>query len=539
MAKTSSYINRELSWLRFNERVLEEAGDKTNPTFERIKFASIFMSNLDEFFMVRVGSLHDRSHAEKIKMDSKTGMSPSEQLDAIFTDVDRLIARKDKIYSKVFADLKKAGIELAFCQTMKNKDKQFVSALFARELLPMLSPQIIDKRHPFPFLNNLEHYVGVALDAGRGKIKFGLIPINPAFPRYIQLPGKGFRFCLVEDIIACHAAQVFKKYQVVDSCVFRVTRNADITIQEGMFDEDLSYKEAMRELLKTRKKLCAVRLEAYDHIHPDMAKYLLKKLDLSEKQLFVSKTPLELKFAFGLEGTLKRTMDAELFYQPRSAHKPLFLDPALPVIPQVEKKDVLLSYPFESMNHFIRLLSEAAEDPSVVSVKITLYRMASNSKVIDALIKAHEAGKEVFAVVELRARFDEQNNIDWASTLEEAGVTLSYGLDDYKTHSKLCLITRQGPEGVSYISQIGTGNYNEKTATQYTDLALITADPVIGADAADFFRRIALGDTTPKTDKLLIAPKVFRTKLLDMIDEQIALAKAGKDSSVIIKINSL
>ncbi|MBS5645108.1 MAG: polyphosphate kinase 1 [Clostridiales bacterium] len=540
MAKSLPYFNRELSWLRFNERVLNEADDKNNPLFERIKFASIFLSNLDEFFMVRVGSLHDMAldaSEQEPKKDTKTGMTPEEQLEAIYSAVRKLIQKKDRVSERIFRELAKYDIEHLYCRDLKPKDEQFVSAYFQNEILPMLSPQIIDKRHPFPFLNNLEHYVAVELESKR--FQFGVIPVNSMFPRIVRLPGKPYRYCLIEDVISHFAGLVFSNYTVRDCTVFRITRNADITMQEGIFDEDMSYKEAMRELLKTRKKLCPVRLEVLDHISLDLEKYLCKKLDIAHNQVFISKSPLEMKFVFGMEDALKKALPASLFYAPLHPHSPVFFDENQPILPQAEKKDLFLSYPFESMSHFIRLLNEAAVDPTVVSIKITLYRMAKNSKIIDALIKAHEFGKEVFAVVELRARFDEQNNIDWASHLEEAGVTLSYGLDRYKTHSKLCLITRKTDAGVQYITQVGTGNYNEKTAAQYTDMCLITANQEIGNDAAEFFLNISMGDTTPSPKHLLIAPKHFRKPLLAMIDEQTALAKQGKESSIIIKINSL
>lgn len=539
MAKNDPYVNRELSWLKFNERVLEEAEDGKVPAFERIKFVSIFLSNLDEFFMVRVGTLTDQVVSNKIKIDDKTGMTPQDQLDAIFEYVNGLIPRKDKALRHVLSLLKRHEIERILPSQMNKKDETFLNLYFKTELLPLVSPQVIDKRHPFPFLDNLQQYVAVELDTKGENMRVGVIPVSPAFPRFVRLPGEHFRYCLMEDILLHYADKVFRKYEVQSRCIFRITRNADIDIKEGLFDEELDYREAMHELLKMRKKLCPVRLEFYGAATPALQKYLCKKLNLEDEQVFCHTTPLDLRFVFSFERVLKQNYPGKLFFPPLAPHKPMFLEGDKPILPQVEQKDVFLSYPYESMNYFVRMLNEAADDPSVVSIKITLYRVASNSKIIDALIRAKEAGKEVYVVVELRARFDEANNIGWAEHLEEAGISLSYGLDDYKTHSKLCLITKKTPTGISYITQVGTGNYNEKTAAQYTDMAIITADQIIGQDAADFFQNISMGKTTRYPKELLIAPEAFSQRLSLLIDEQIAVAQNGEDASITIKINSL
>ena len=539
MKKGDRYVNRELSWLAFNSRVLEEAENPATPLYERLKFVSIFDSNLSEFFMVRVGSLNDQRLVSNIIVDNKTGLTPSEQLQAIFAYVAQLLPRKDAVYQAISHELAAHGLVRVDEEHLKEKDKTYLSAYFKNEILPVISPSIIDRRHPFPFLQNMELYLGVQL-ATKGKyVRFGIVPISQGLPRFVRLPGKGYRYCLMEDVISHFAARIFRKFTILDKTIFRITRNADINIQEGLFDEDADYRQAMQALLKTRKKLCPVRLELQGHINLDFQKYMCKKLGLEPAQVFSNHTPLNLKHIFAFEDTVRRILPEELFFPPLAPHKPLFLDETQPVLPQVIKKDVFLSYPFESMQHFIRLLNEAADDPDTVSIKITLYRVARNSKVIDALIRANDRGKQVYAVVELRARFDEQNNIDWATRLEEAGVGLSYGLDDYKTHSKLCLITRRTKEGVQYITQIGTGNYNEKTAAQYTDMILVTANQEIGEDAANFFQNISMGETTAHPKHLLIAPLAFRVPLLALIDEQIQLARSGGDASIIIKINSL
>lgn len=522
----------------FNERVLDEALNKNNPLFERLKFVSIFSSNLDEFYMVRVGSLNDQRLLPGVKLDVKTHMSPGEQLSAIFEYTAKLIPQQDKAYAQILKELAKKGVHIAHFDQLSQEDEKFLSSYFKNEIMPFISPFIIDKRHPFPFLENMSKYIGVQLTAKGKCVRFGIIPVSQSFPPFIKLPGDSFRVCLIGDIIMHYADKVFKKYHVKEKTIFKIVRNADIDIQEGLFDEDIDFRDTMKKLLKARKKLCPVRLDLYGEVSPEFKKYLLSKLHLDAAQAFVHHSPLDLKFPFAFEDKV-RERKPKLLYPALLPREPKFLNPIDPVMAQVQKKDVLLSYPFESMNYFIKLLNEAAEDPSVVSIKITLYRVAKNSKVIDALIRANDNGKEVFAVVELRARFDEQNNIDWSDRLEDAGVHLSYGLDDYKTHSKICLITRKTPDGIAHITQIGTGNYNEKTAAQYTDFCLITANPEIGRDASEFFTNMSLGQTTPRPRHLLIAPRAFRTKILGFIDEEIKKASKGTPASIILKINSL
>lgn len=535
---TEQYINRELSWLKFNERVLEEAEDERNPLIERAKFVAIFCSNLDEFFMVRVGSLKDQSIVSGIIVDNKTGKTPHDQLQDIYRYVKTLIPRKDAAYLNTRKALQEKGLVRVMPGEFKEKDEEFIERYFKTDILPLISPQIIDKRHPFPFLKNMQLYIGVQLSTKGKYLRFGIIPISEIFPRIVLLPGKQYRYVIIEDLILHFVDKVFKKFTVLDRTVFKITRNADLQEQEALFDEDADYREVMQDLLKIRTRLRPVRLDIYQHVGGDLVKYLEKKLGLDSNQVYVNEAPLDLGHTFKFDKSTLGLSD-ELFFPQLTPRNPMFLEPKKPIIPQVEAHDVFLSYPYESINHFIRLLNEAACDPYVVSIKVTLYRVAKNSKVIDALIKAHENGKEVFAVVELRARFDEQNNIDWAIHLEEAGIGLSYGLDDYKTHSKLLLISRRTPEGIELITQIGTGNYNEKTATQYSDMSLITVDPDIGEDAVDFFRNISTGTTTRFPKKLLIAPESFKSRILEMIDSQIEEAKCGNESLVILKTNAL
>lgn len=538
MQRISPYINRELSWLKFNERVLEEAEDVRTPLFERLKFVSIFQSNLDEFFMVRVGTLHDQCIANG-QPDNKTQMTPCQQLDAIFEAVAQLLPRKDKAFTDICKQLRKYGAEFVPIHKLTEQDRKYLRHYFKKELFELISPQIIDKRHPFPFLNNLDMIIGVRLTAkGKQRVLIGLVPVADAFDRIVPLPGEGTRFCLIEDVLLLHTEDIFKKFNVLDKAVFRVTRNADINVQQGLFDEDVDYRLFMQKLVRERKKLCPVRLEVAGKPHPELQKFLCKKLDLLDTQVFVHTTPLCLSFVFALDRLLPKAAYPALFYAPMAPRRPKFFDPALPILPQILQRDVLLCYPFDNIDHLIHILNEAAADPCVMSIKTTLYRVASNSRFIDALIRAKEAGKQVFCVVELRARFDEQNNIDWAKRLEEAGVNVCYGLDQYKTHSKLLLITRKTASGIQHITHVGTGNYNEKTARLYTDFSLLTADQEIAQDAVDFFQNISMGEVMRHPRALFIAPEAFASRLTQLIEEQIALVPTGR-ASIVMKVNAI
>lgn len=536
--RTIPYINRELSWLAFNRRVLEEAEDETNPLFERLKFISIFCNNLDEFFMVRVGVLHDLALSKKVRLDNKTKMTPNAQLRAIFEQTSKLIPIKDRAYARIMRGLKEAGVNRLNVEKLSATEEKYLASFFKTQVLPFISPQIVDKRTPFPFLKNLELYVGVQLSGGK-QLKFGIVPIPEQMNRVVRVPGRKLKYCLLEEVICHFAEKIFKKYTIVDRTVFKITRNADIDISEGLFDEDVDYRDAMKELLKTRRKLCAVKLDIYHHINSDLMNYICDKLELKRDQVFTQLSPLKLSHVFSLEQTVGSFVDERNFFAPFTGKPCKYIAPNCLVMGQLRTQDALLHFPYNSMDDFIRLLHEAAEDIDVLSIKITLYRVADNSKVIDALIKAADNGKDVMALVELRARFDEANNINWAERLETAGVTVLYGHEELKTHSKICLITRKTDEGVEYFTQVGTGNYNEKTAKQYTDLSLITHHQGIGSDAAAFFQNIAMDEVTPDSKHLLIAPANFKLPIVRMIGEQIALAKRGKPAQIIFKVNSL
>ncbi|MGN0596658.1 MAG: polyphosphate kinase 1 [Ruminiclostridium sp.] len=537
----SYYDNRELSWLKFNKRVLEEAQDKEVPLFERLRFVSIFSSNLDEFFMVRVGSLHDQTLLKNEKPDNKTNLSPREQLDRIADKVSRLIPEKDRAYKEIMEQLRSHDVEQINPAKMSREDKEFLDGYFTREILPLLSPQIIDKNHPLPFLRNKEVYVGLTLKRKNSE-KHGtlraLIPVTATgiFERLIYPPcSKGVRFVLIEDLIMHYADRVFPDHEVVGRNVFRITRNADIDVKEALFDHDLDFRDVMEEVVKKRKKLAPVRIE-FGNVSGDVKKAEIAEifgLELGEKFVFVQESPLDFGFVGDLGDQL--ATDREIFYEPLSPQTASCLTNE-PMMKQIERKDILLSYPFESFKPFIDLLEQAAETPEVVSIKITLYRVARDSKIVNALIKAAENGKDVLALVELRARFDEENNIGWSKRLEEAGVKIIYGLEDLKVHSKLLLITKRVGNSIQYITQVGTGNYNERTSKLYTDITLMTADHDIGTDASMVFNALSIGSTVESSTYLWVAPHCLKSRVVEMIDREITY---GKDGYIGIKMNSL
>ena len=536
MKKEACYANRELSWLKFNERVLNEAADKSVPLCERMSFFSIFQSNLDEFYMVRVGSLYDQMLVDKNARDNKTGMTCKEQLKAVFEETKIISERKDRIYKEYMEQLKKEGVEVVSFSSILPEDKAYLENYFTESLLPLLSPQVIGKKQPFPFLKNKEIYAVVVLGSKNSE-KLGIIPCsNDVFQRLIPVPSAKNRFALVEDVILHYLSRVFERYTIKSKSLIRIIRNADIDVDEAFFDEDLDYRDSMERLIRTRKKLCPVKLEHSRVLDDTVIELLRKELGLFPEQIFYTEVPLELSFLFQMQDCLRGRR--ELFYEKRVPQKAPDLTENEPMIDQIRKKDRLLSYPFESMKPFIRLLNEAGKDKRVVSIKMTLYRVARDSQVVEALIDAAENGKEVVVLVELRARFDEENNIGWSRRLEEAGCRIIYGLDHIKVHSKLCQITYQEDGEIRYITQIGTGNYNEKTAKLYTDLSLMTANLQIGEEAAEVFHALCLAHTVEDTKYLLVAPKCLQNKIIDMVDAEIKKAEAGQEAYIGIKMNS-
>ena len=535
--KQECYANRELSWLKFNERVLDEAASYHVPLCERMAFFSIFQSNLDEFFMVRVGALYDQMLADNRARENKTWMTSEEQLQAIFEKTRIISQRKDCIYKQYMEELQEQGVELLSFSDMLPEDKVFLERYFKETVLPLLSPQVIGKKQPFPFLKNKEIYAVVVLGGKKGD-KLGIIPCsNEVFKRLIQVPSGKNHYILVEELILHYLPEVFDHYEVKSKSLIRIIRNADIDVDEAFDDEELDYRDCMKKLINTRKKLCPVKLEHSRVLDDTVIEHLRRELGLFKDQVFHTEIPLELSFLFKIQNALRDKK--ELFYEKRiPQNSPDFMKDK-PVMDQICEKDKLLSYPYESMKPFIRLLKEAGNDERVVSIKMTLYRVARNSQIVEALIDAAENGKEVVVLVELRARFDEENNIEWSQRLEDAGCRLIYGLDHIKVHSKLCQITYMAEEGIRYVTQIGTGNYNEKTSKLYTDLSLMTANQEIGEEAADVFHKLCLAQIVEHTKHLLVAPKCLRNKLIDKIAAEINKIKEGKDGYIGVKMNSL
>lgn len=529
-------MNRELSWLKFNERVLEEAENKKVPLCERLTFASIYQSNLDEFFRVRVGSLVDQMLLGGKIRDNKTKMTAKEQIEAVLHQVMKLNRRKDAVYDAIMGQLEDYGVRLVDFRKVSKKESEYLEKYFLNEIAPVISPTIVGKRQPFPFLKNNEIYAVVVLQTKSGKEKLGIIPCsNTGFKRLVELPTAG-TYMLAEELILHYIPEVFERYNIKAKSLIRVTRNADIDA-DALYDEDLDYRDFMAELIKRRKKLAPVRLELTREMDGEIVDVLCDYLELDSDYVFQVQAPLDLSFVFEIQDTLRKT--PELFYEKRVPQKSSQFRDGEPVFPQIREKDKLLSYPYESMKPFLNFLREAANDKEVISIKMTLYRVAKHSKIVEYLIDAAENGKEVLVLVELKARFDEENNIEWSRRLEDAGCRVIYGLDGYKVHSKLCLVTRKSEGQVEYYTQIGTGNYNEKTARLYTDLSLMTANVEIGLEAAKVFQALSMEETVDNVQHLLVAPRCLQNKVLSMIDEEIACAKEGKEAYIGLKMNSL
>ena len=538
--KKSPYMmNRELSWLKFNERVLNEAGNPKVPLAERLTFVSIYQSNLDEFYRVRVGTLMDQMDVSEVVRENKTNMTSEEQVKAIIRATRELEEKKTVIYEQLMGELEPKGIRLINFNKLSAEEGKILEEYFDREIAPYLSANIVSKQQPFPFLKNKDIYAVALLESKGGKTRTAIIPCgNNVFRRLIDIPTRKGTFLLSEELILQFLPKFFKNYSVKEKSLIRVTRNADIDT-EMIYDEDLDYRDAMENLIKERKRMNPVRMEFTGTLNKKMMHALCKTIHVEKEHVFRSEVPLDLSFVFAIQSYLKNTNAGELFYPRRTPRTTPQLNDKESLIPQILDKDVLLSYPFESMKPFINLLYEAAEDESVVSIKMTLYRLANKSQIVDALVEAAENGKEVVVLVELRARFDEENNIEYSRKLEEAGCRVIYGLNGYKVHSKLCLISRKTEQGVSYVTQIGTGNYNEKTSALYTDLSLITGNQEIGKEAAEVFAALLRGETVEETHLLLVAPKCLQNKVLDMIEEEIQHVKNGEEGYIGIKINSL
>ncbi|MBO6230308.1 MAG: polyphosphate kinase 1 [Ruminiclostridium sp.] len=538
------FENRELSWLRFNERVLEEAEDERVPLCERLTFLSIFQSNLDEFFMVRIGSLHDQMLLDSESRDNKTKMTPAEQISAAVERVRALCRRRDETYRSLIAKLEDQGITLIDFSNISEKSEKYLRTLFKNEYMPLLSTFVVGKKQSFPFLQNKEIYAIATLNPKNGKndkekekTKIGIVPCSSsAFPRLIPIPERKGCFLLAEELILHYLPLIFSGYKLKFSALARITRNADIDA-DSIYDEDLNYRDHMAEVVKLRKKLCPVRIEVNGDIEHDTVKKLCDQIRLDSSMVFMYDTPLDVSFFSGICDQLRSR--SELFYAPRHPKKSPDFDENRSILDQIEEGDKMLHYPYQSIRPFLLMLSEAAHDPSVISIKMTLYRLARDSKVVESLVEAAENGKQVDVLVELKARFDEENNIEWSRRLERAGCHVIYGLDGLKVHSKLCLILRKKNDELKFITQVGTGNYNEKTSRLYTDLSVMTADPSIGHEASAVFQALTLGETVDHVQRLMVAPHCLQNKLIDLIDREIAKAKNGGKGHIRLKMNSL
>ena len=532
--------NRELSWLNFNDRVLEEAEDASVPLLERLKFISIFTSNLDEFYMVRCGSLYDLSLVDENYVDNKTGLNGQDQLDAIFDRSKFLYKRRDEIFKSVNSSLKEEGIyDLDFEDLTKNETK-FINKFFFNCIFPVLSPQIIDLHHPFPHLLNKSLNVMLIIE-NKGEILYGLIPIPTTLPRIIYFPKDEMRFILLEKIIYEYVNEIFSNYNVEFKTIVSVTRNADIALSDSQIDEDEDYRGYMKKILKKRTRLAPIRLEIYKYSDSILTEFLCDQLNIQYSQVLISNTPLDMSYVFKLYEHIEKVNELlfhKLSFNPYYPRIPRAVNEGK-IIPQLKKKDFLLFYPYNSIEPFLRLLKEAANDEKVVSVKITIYRLARSSSIIKYLLEARENGKEVTVLIELRARFDEENNIHYAGLLEEVGCRILYGFEEYKVHSKVCLITRKERNNIKYITQLGTGNYNEKTSKLYTDFSFITRNTAIGEDAMLFFKNLAISNLNGEYQKLLVAPFGLKNKLIEKINTEIDNAKNNRPAGIIMKMNSL
>ena len=526
--------NRELSWLKFNQRVLEEAKDSSVPLLERMKFVSIFTSNLDEFFMIRVGSLYDMSLTDNSTIDSRSGMNPKEQLDAIFAAVAPLYKERDKTYSEIKKLLNPYGVCGLSIKELEQQEKKYVKKYFKDQILPILSPQIVDANHPFPHLLNKELYVIASLKQN-GTSMIGIVPVPQFVSDILYLPGHDIRYIRMEKVIMEYLDVVFDKYEVSNKNYICVTRNADVSPDDEALEINDDFRLLMQETLHKHRRMAVVRMETAEPLDKELEKYFCDKFKITPAQIYRTKMPMKLDYIFSIMDKVPASLKRSLIDEPFTPQPSRYLTDGK-VIPQVKKKDILLSYPYESMDPFLRMIKEAAYDPTVLTIRITIYRLAKKARLVEYLCAAAENGKEVTVLIELRARFDEQNNIDWSERLEEAGCRVIYGFEGYKVHSKICLITYRNRNNIEYITQVGTGNYNEKTATMYTDVSLITADKGIGEDAAVFFKNMSIGNLNGSYQHIIVSPTSLKPKVLSLMDEEI---KKGTNGRIIMKMNSV
>jgi polyphosphate kinase len=537
---TSYTQNRELSWLRFDDRVLEEAIDENVPLYERLKFIAIYASNLDEFYRVRVGSLYEMASVDTNGFDNKSFMTPNQQLDKIFVATKQLNQKADKIFATVEKQLKTYGIERKKVKSLNQKDKTYVKTYFDNQISPFLSPQIINVRHPFPHLLNKALYVGIILTRKKKKV-FGIIPVPSNLPKIVYIPNKSkIRYVMTEDIIATYADKIFDGYEVENTAILSVTRSADISLDDERLDLGEDFLEHAREVLLKRQRLAPVRLEIEGNIDSTMMKYATEQFKITSKQIFIYKSPINKSYIFSLGSKFNEEQKNSLMYPPFEPSHICCVPENVSVMDYVANNDVMLQYPYQSFDIFLKFIKEAVTDEKVFAIKITLYRVGSHrAQLMNYLSMAAKMGKDVTVLMELRARFDEENNINWAEFLQDAGCKVIYGMEGYKVHSKICLVMKQDKTGIKYFTQIGTGNYNASTSSLYTDISLITSNEDIGKDAVEFFQNMGIDNLYGEYKNLLVAPVSLKNTLLDLIKEEIEKAKAGEETSIFLKMNSL
>jgi len=534
--------NRELSWLRFDNRVLDEAFDETVPLFERLKFVSIFESNLDEFLMVRVGGLSDLAELKKQPVDNKSNMTASEQVDAVMAEMPGLLTRWESIFKSIEGKLDTLGVHRARIDSLTPEERTFVTRYFQAYVSPVISPLVIDPRHPFPNLRNGALYLACGLDGATDEESLlGLIEIPASMNRVVEIssPTGTYSYILLEDVILACLDSCFGSYKPLDRALIRVTRNADIDPDGEGVEEEEDYRQHMKRILKKRLRLQPVVLAVSGSLEKATLKTIRKALELSRRSVFTCDIPLDLGYVFGIEGKIPEHLRNELLFTPFRPQPNPTIDMTRSIREQVLQHDKLLFYPYEAMNPFLDLVHEAAYDPECISLRITLYRVAKQSRLCESLIDAAENGKEVTVLMELRARFDEQNNIEWAERLEEAGCTVIYGSEGFKCHSKICQLTYREGMALTRLTLLGTGNFNEKTAKLYSDFMLMTAHPGIGEDANLFFRNLSLGNLRGDYRFLGVAPVGLKPLIMRGLDREIQRALAGEPARVFFKLNSL
>ena len=533
LTKPEYFYNRELSWLKFNLRVLKEAMVKDTPLLERLKFIAISASNLDEFFMVRVAGLWSNFDSGVEKRDA-SGMSVHEQLVAISQAAHEQVRTQTKSLIALMAEMDAVKLHFRRVKDLSELGKDWLEEYYREVVFPVLTPMAVDASRPFPFLANKTLNLAVELIKADGEHSMGLIQVPSVLDRIVEVEPEGKRtFVFLEDIIASHCHDLFKGCHILDMVSFRVTRDSDLDLEE---DDSVDLMKEVEESLRKRKRGAAVRLEIFKTNNNRIKRFLEENLDVTEMEVYEINGPLDPTCFFkfiGMKGMWP------WLYEPFVPQRPLELPDDSDLFAAIRENDILLHHPYESFDPVVKLVSDAADDPQVLAIKQTLYRVSGNSPIVAALARAAENGKQVTVLVELKARFDEENNILWARRLEKAGCHVIYGLVGLKTHAKIILIVRKEDNGIKRYLHLGTGNYNDSTAKLYTDLGLMTANDEFGSDASAFFNLLSGYSEPPVWNKLIMAPLGLREKIYALIDNEIAMVRAGREGHIIAKMNSL